>query len=87
VSGLALPQQGQVVSPALPGIQGEDMSDKAAFLENLQRGGQLTDDQRQENIVRGLIAIADQLDRIERRQTLLQQEVELVRDIARRVRN
>ena len=63
------------------------MSDKAAFLENLQRGDQLTGDQRQENIVRGLIAIADQLDRIERRQTLLQQEVELVRDIARRVRN
>lgn len=63
------------------------MSDKAAFIENLQLGSQLTEAQRQENIVRGLIAIADQLDRIERRQGQLQQEIELVRDIARKIRN
>ena len=63
------------------------MSDKSALNENIKHGASLTEAQRHENLARGLLELMKQLDQMESRQKRLQDEVELVRDIVRRIRN
>ena len=62
------------------------MSAAKFFNESLTSPVLLTDRQRQNNVLKGLAALADQLDRIENRQRHLESQVQQLEAIVRGLR-